>query len=110
MRNLYLGLGLLLSGCNMNEFTTNLTAPVLYAAATEAFGYETDTEFVRQAAPGNLVTLAGFLYSSPNSRYLLHSCAQGFAEWGLLPRVAELDGVEHDLAILGLRLPAGTAP
>src|SRR5437879_5536810 len=82
MKNLYLGLGvLLLVGCNMNEFTTNLTAPVLYAAATDAFPYEQDLEFIRQAAPGNLVTLAGFLYSSPNSRYLLHSCAQGFAEY-----------------------------
>jgi phosphinothricin acetyltransferase len=28
----------------------------------------------------------------------------GFGEWGRLPRVAELDGVERDLAILGLRL------
>jgi L-amino acid N-acyltransferase YncA len=30
--------------------------------------------------------------------------SHGFADWGLLPRVAELDGVERDLAILGLRL------
>lgn len=82
MRNLYIGLGLLLlPGCNMNEFTTNLTAPVLYAAANEAFGYESDLEFVREAGPANLVTLAGFLYSSPKSRYLLHSCAQGFSEY-----------------------------
>ena len=28
----------------------------------------------------------------------------GFASWGLLPRVAELDGVERDLAILGKRV------
>jgi phosphinothricin acetyltransferase len=28
----------------------------------------------------------------------------GFAAWGLLPRVAELDGVERDLAILGRRI------
>ena len=27
-----------------------------------------------------------------------------FAAWGRLPRVAELDGVERDLAILGRRL------
>jgi len=33
--------------------------------------------------------------------------AQGFARWGLLPRVCELDGNEYDVAILGLRLPAG---
>jgi len=28
----------------------------------------------------------------------------GFAGWGRLPRVAELDGVERDLLILGRRL------
>lgn len=28
----------------------------------------------------------------------------GFARWGLLPGVAELDGVERDLAVLGLRV------
>ena len=28
----------------------------------------------------------------------------GFHEWGVLPRVANLDGVERDLVILGLRL------
>ena len=27
----------------------------------------------------------------------------GFADWGKLPRVAELDGIERDLLILGLR-------
>lgn len=32
--------------------------------------------------------------------------ARGFEPWGLLPRVCELDGVERDVAILGLRLPA----
>jgi len=35
--------------------------------------------------------------------------AYGFGDWGLLPRVAELDGVERDLAILGLRVRAAPA-
>lgn len=30
----------------------------------------------------------------------------GFARWGLLPRVAELDGIERDVAILGWRSDA----
>lgn len=29
---------------------------------------------------------------------------EGFAQWGLLPRVCELDGIERDVAILGRRL------
>jgi phosphinothricin acetyltransferase len=34
----------------------------------------------------------------------------GFRDWGLLPRVAELDGVERDLVILGLRIAEAAAP
>ena len=37
----------------------------------------------------------------------------GFAKWGQLPRVAELDGIEKDLAIMGKRLDdrkAGKSP
>ena len=30
--------------------------------------------------------------------------AAGFADWGTLPRVAEHDGVERDLVVLGQRL------
>ena len=30
--------------------------------------------------------------------------AAGFEAWGRLPRVAELDGIERDLAILGRRI------
>ena len=28
----------------------------------------------------------------------------GFQQWGYLPKIAELDGIERDLAILGLRI------
>ena len=34
--------------------------------------------------------------------------AQRFERWGLLPRAAELDGAERDLAILGLRVATST--
>jgi len=33
----------------------------------------------------------------------------GFEKWAHFPRVAELDGIEQDLVVLGLRLEAGTA-
>lgn len=42
-----------------------------------------------------------FAHNAPSVR-LFESF--GFSGWGLLPRVAVLDGVERDLAILGLRL------
>jgi tetratricopeptide (TPR) repeat protein len=82
MNNLHIALGVVvvLGGCNMNEFSVNLTAPVLHEAS-KSFAMEGDLQFAREAAPGNLVTLTGFLYSSPNNRYLLETVAQGFAEY-----------------------------
>ena len=48
-------------------------------------------------------TLLAFVFGHNGPSIALFT-AQGFGRWGTLPRVAELDGVERDLAILGLRL------
>ncbi|RMG09886.1 MAG: N-acetyltransferase family protein [Cyanobacteria bacterium J055] len=42
-----------------------------------------------------------FAHNTPSLR-LFEKC--GFREWGYLPRVAELDGIERDLIIMGRRL------
>ena len=82
MKNLLIGLGVvtLAGGCNMNKLGANLTAPILQEAS-KSFAMESDLEFAREAAPGNLVTLVGFLYSTPENVHLLQTCAQGFAEY-----------------------------
>lgn len=41
-----------------------------------------------------------FVHNAPSIALFARA---GFAAWGRLPRVAELDGVERDLVILGLR-------
>jgi len=48
--------------------------------------------------------LLGFVFAH-NTPSLALFGRFGFERWGLLPRVAVLDGVERDVAILGLRLP-----
>jgi phosphinothricin acetyltransferase len=48
-------------------------------------------------------TLLAFVFSHNAASIKLFERA-GFASWGRLPRVAELDGVERDLSILGRRL------
>ncbi|MGB3240335.1 MAG: N-acetyltransferase family protein [Geitlerinemataceae cyanobacterium] len=50
-----------------------------------------------------LNTLVGFIFAhnAPSLR-LFEKC--GFQEWGYLPRVAELDGIERDLIIMGRRI------
>jgi phosphinothricin acetyltransferase len=56
------------------------------------------------AAPAcGIRTLLGFIFGH-NAPSLALFEAMGFARWGLLPDVAELDGVERDLAILGRRV------
>ena len=55
--------------------------------------------------PGlGLRTLMGFIFGH-NAPSLALFDAHGFRRWGLLPGVAELDGVERDLVIVGRRLP-----
>jgi phosphinothricin acetyltransferase len=56
------------------------------------------------AAPAlEVKTMLGFIFAHNAPSLALFERA-GFRSWGRLPRVAELDGVERDLTILGLRL------
>ncbi len=50
-----------------------------------------------------LRTLLGFIFAHNDGSLRLFE-KFGFARWGVLPRVAELDGVERDLIIVGQRL------
>jgi L-amino acid N-acyltransferase YncA len=57
-----------------------------------------------EAAPGlGLRTLLGFIFGH-NAPSLALFEAHGFRRWALLPRVAELDGIERDLLIVGRSL------
>ena len=60
------------------------------------------------AAPGlGINTVLGFIFGHNEASLRLFR-GFGFGEWGALPRVAVLDGIERDLLILGRRLdPAG---
>jgi phosphinothricin acetyltransferase len=48
-------------------------------------------------------TLLAFIFAH-NAPSLRLFQAAGFERWGLLPRVAEMDGREYSLAILGRRM------
>ena len=57
-----------------------------------------------EAAPAlGLRTLLGFIFGHNEASLALFG-AFGFERWGVLPRVAELDGMERDLVIVGLRV------
>jgi len=50
-----------------------------------------------------LKTLLGFIFAHNQPSLQLFE-SLGFQSWGYLPQVAELDGVERDLVIMGLRI------
>ena len=57
------------------------------------------------AAPAlGVRTLLGFIFAHNAPSIALFERA-GFAVWGRLPRVAELDGIARDLSILGREVP-----
>ena len=56
------------------------------------------------AAPAlGIATVLGFVFAHNQPSIALFE-QHGFARWGLLPRVCELDGAEKDVLILGRRL------
>jgi len=58
---------------------------------------------IEQAPRLGLKTLLGFIFGHNEPSLRLFEMF-GFQRWGVLPRVAELDGVERDLIIVGRRL------
>ena len=75
--------------------------------APEAQGRGVGTALLRHALDSagglGIRTMLAFVFGHNAASIRLFERA-GFARWGLLPRVAELDGIERDLAILGLRV------
>jgi L-amino acid N-acyltransferase YncA len=59
-----------------------------------------------RAAPLGLTTFLAFVFAH-NAPSLALCRKLGFTQWGHLPRIAVLDGVERDLLILGLRVDDG---
>jgi L-amino acid N-acyltransferase YncA len=60
-------------------------------------------EAIRRAPEFGLNTLTGGIFGHNEPSIRLFE-AFGFERWAHYPRVAELDGVERDLVVLGLRL------
>jgi phosphinothricin acetyltransferase len=60
-------------------------------------------EAIRRAPSFGITTLLGFIFAH-NEPSLRLFRGFGFRRWGRFPRVADMDGVERDLDILGLRV------
>ena len=58
---------------------------------------------VKESPNLGIKTLLGFIFAHNQPSLNLFG-KFGFKEWGYLPQVAELDGIERDLIIMGLRI------
>lgn len=61
------------------------------------------TQAISRSPSFGLKTLLGFIFAHNQPSLQLFE-SLGFQSWGLLPQVAELDGVERDLLIMGYRI------
>jgi phosphinothricin acetyltransferase len=61
------------------------------------------SEAIRRAPSLGLKTLLGFIFAHNEPSLRLFETL-GFQRWGRLPRVADPDGAERDLVIVGLRV------
>lgn len=66
-------------------------------------GQQLVAQAIKQSPDLGLKTLIGFIFAHNQPSLKLFE-RFGFTPWGHLPNIAELDGVERDLVIMGLRL------
>jgi L-amino acid N-acyltransferase YncA len=85
--------------------TAEVSVYVAAAQQRSGIGRQLLAEGIRRAPGLGLRSLVGFIFGH-NVPSLGLFDSFGFRRWGLLPRVAELDGVERDLVIVGRRLEA----
>jgi phosphinothricin acetyltransferase len=83
--------------------TAELSVYIAPDAHRRGYARQLVAEAMRRAPEFGLKTLLGFIFGH-NEPSLALFRNFGFETWAHLPRVAELDGIERDLMILGLRL------
>lgn len=83
--------------------TAELSVYVAPDAHRRGYARQMVAEAIRRAPEFGLKTLLGFIFGHNDPSLALFK-SFGFETWAHLPRVADLDGVERDLMILGKRL------
>ncbi len=83
--------------------TAELSVYVAAAHRRRGVGRALLAEAVRRGPALGLKTLLGFIFAHNEPSLQLFE-SLGFERWGCLRRVADLDGIERDLLILGRRI------
>ncbi|MGV2829734.1 N-acetyltransferase family protein [Myxosarcina sp. GI1(2024)] len=83
--------------------TAELSIYVDYNYQRQGIGSSLLERAIAESLQLEIKTLLGFIFAH-NYPSLKLFAAYGFVTWGHLPQVAELDGIERDLIILGRRI------
>jgi phosphinothricin acetyltransferase len=83
--------------------TAELSIYVHQAFRRRGLGAYLLRQAVAEAPTLGMNTLMGFIFAHNEPSLRLFE-EHGFARWGELPRIAELDGVERDVVIVGRRV------
>lgn len=78
----------------------------IYVASTyrrQGIGKQLLQQAIVQSPKFKLNTLLGFIFAHNQPSLKLFEQYQ-FSQWGYLPKIAELDGIERDLVIVGRRI------
>ena len=85
------------------QATAELSIYVAPTCHRRGVGRQLLSRAIRQSPSLDLKTLVGFIFAHNQPSLQLFE-SFGFQHWGYLPKVAELDGVERGLVIVGRRI------
>ncbi|MFN6565998.1 N-acetyltransferase family protein [Dendronalium sp. ChiSLP03b] len=83
--------------------TAEISIYIAPAFHRRSLGRQLLAQAIQESPRLGLKTLVGFIFAHNQPSLKLFETF-GFQAWGHLPRVGELDGVERDLIIMGLRV------
>ncbi len=83
--------------------TAEISIYIAPAFHRRGLGKQLLAQAIEESCNLGLKTLVCFIFAH-NQPSLKLFATFGFQQWGYLPKVAELDGVERDLVIMGLRI------
>lgn len=87
------------------RYTAELSIYINYSDRGRGIGSKLLEQAIASSPQLAIKTLLGFIFAHNHVSLKLFT-NYGFTAWGRLPQVAELDGIEKDLVILGRRVDA----
>jgi phosphinothricin acetyltransferase len=87
--------------------TAEVSIYIAPASQGQGLGKELLRLAIAQCPNLEIHTLLGFIFGHNHASLKLFAGC-GFQHWGCLPRIAELDGIERDLTVMGLRITGKT--